>query len=499
MVRVKPYGSAPDDSGVFISMQLRVNMSDISGRNLLLPILSIIMLVVMAGEAMLTAALPVISNEFEVPGVFESWILPMVLLVGAAAAPFIGTAGDQYGRKKLLIISLLIYLAGLVCGYYAWNIWVLLISRAMQGIGIGSFPLAYALIRDQMIRREADVGIGVISAMYGAGTFIGVIIGSFLIESFSWRSTYVVLIPVTVILILLSFFGIRDAKSRIRSPVSGGRHLDWVGFITLLIALILGLSAVSVGETGQNGIILRLLLIAGAGFVGILFIREEMRSPVPLVDLLLVRQRPVLLLIVIGSLTNLVFLMLLQEMPFLIQSETGLGLTAGYVGLILMPGTLCDMLAGPLTGRLVVSRGVRLPCLIGSLFLIGALLLILPGTPGLISLTIAWMIFSAGMSVMATACMIAIIDFVPKSRTAEATGFMQSVQTIGGMAGPVFTGLVLATMSVSSLRNGQVWTIPASETFVMVHEIALLIAVLIFICSFLLRTGIQKPDYQPVR
>ncbi|PKL58763.1 MAG: MFS transporter, partial [Methanomicrobiales archaeon HGW-Methanomicrobiales-4] len=75
-----------------------------SGQKKLLPILSVIVLVVMAGEAMLTAALPVMSNEFDVPGVFESWILPMVLLVGAAAAPFIGTAGDQYGRRRLLLI-----------------------------------------------------------------------------------------------------------------------------------------------------------------------------------------------------------------------------------------------------------------------------------------------------------------------------------------------------------------------------------------------------------
>jgi len=468
-----------------------------SGRNPLLPILTVIMLVVMAGEAMLTAALPEISAEFEIPGVFESWILPMVLLVGAAASPFIGTAGDRYGRKKLLVIALLIYLCGLVSGYYAGNIWQLLISRAMQGIGVASFPLAYALVRDQLSHRDADIGIGVISATYGAGMFLGVIIGSFIIESWSWRLTYLVLIPFSILLVPLTIYGIHDSVRFSQKPASPCGRLDWIGFLSLLAALILGLSAVSLGSDGENALTLRVICIAGALCATVLFIREELTNPFPLIDIRLVRQPPVMLLIAIGFLTILIFMMLLQEMPFLIRSPMGLGLEAGFVGLILMPGTLCDMLAGPLTGRMIISRGVRPACILGSTLLLAAALILCIGQHSLSLVMIAWMVFSAGMSVSATACLIAIIDYVPLNRTAEATGFMQSVQTVGGMFGPVIAGLVFSGSSVTSILDGEIWSVPLPETFMSIHAIALVTALVILACSLLFK-AVTRERISPV-
>lgn len=458
----------------------------------LLPILALVVLVVMSGEAMLTAALPAISHEFEVPGVFESWILPMVLLVGAAAAPFIGTAGDSYGRRRLLVLCLAIYLIGLLIGWSAQDIVTLLFSRALQGVGIASFPLAYALIRDQLPQDKADVGIGVISAMYGAGMFLGVIFGSFVTEAFSWKTTYLALIPVTGILILLTMSGIRESVPE----GSDQTKPDWFGFITLLTALLLGMVALSLEGDGDHAMLFRILAGFGALIAGGLFVLEELRSSRPLVDLNLARMRPVLLLIGIGTLTILVFLMLLQEMPFLIQSGSGFALTAVFVGFVLMPGTLCDMAAGPITGRLIVIHGVRIPCIIGSFLLVTGTAILFVGIPSILVLAGAWMIFSAGMSMTSTACMIAIIEYVPSTRTAEATGLMQSVQTIGGMIGPVITGLILAGSSVSSIREGMTWYEPAAVTFSQVHGVALLISIIVMVCSFMVRPGLQSKIFQ---
>ncbi len=365
----------------------------------------------------------------------------------------------------------------------------------MQGIGLASFPLAYALVRDQLPHREADVGIGMISAMYGGGMFIGVIIGSFLIEAFSWRMTYLALIPVTVILVLLTVLFIHDSRAESTVADSITACLDWFGFITLLSALFLGLVTISLGDIGASGSIIRVLSGGGALFAGILFVRTELRVRKPLVDLHLAGTKPVLLLIGVGTLTILAFLMLLQEMPFLIQSGTGLGLTAASVGLILMPGTLCDMIAGPLTGRLVATRGVRLPCVLGSLLLVCAMLILLSWNLSFLTLVIAWMIFSAGMSTTSTSCMIAIIDYVPASRTAEATGLMQSVQTIGGMVGPVLTGLVLAGSSVPYLKDGSIWMLPAPVTFMNVHGMVLLISIIVLLCSLSLKSGVLMCDH----
>jgi MFS family permease len=490
--KVKSYGldhGLPEAS----ALQDGQSMLPYHRRVFLVPVLALIVLIVMSGEAMLTAALPQISHDFAAPGVFNSWVLPMVLLVGAAGAPFIGTAGDRFGRRKLLLLCLCIYILGLFLGLVADNIVVLLFSRAMQGIGIACFPLAYALVRDNLPERESDVGIGILSAMYGAGMFVGVIIGSFMTELFSWRTAYLALIPAALFLILLTIRFIPGSRPEMPERIET-QGLDWWGFITLLSALFLGLVSLSLPDSGQE--VLRITCGALALCLALVFFRIELRIKRPLVDIRMAAKRPALLLLGIGTLTLFLFMMLLQEMPFLIQSSTGLGLSAGFVGLVLMPGTLSDMISGPLTGRLVLSRGVRPACIIGSVLLLLASGFLLAGIPSLPVLAIVWMLFSAGMSVTTTACIIAYISFFPPSRTAEATGFVQSVQTIGAMVGPVITGVVLAEATVSSMRNGSVWSEPASFTFTHLHGVALIFSLMILFCSALIKTR-QERDSGP--
>jgi MFS family permease len=486
--KVKPY-AIENGLPAVTALQDGLNMLPYHRRVFLVPVLALIVLIVMSGEAMLTAALPQIAHDFAVPGVFNSWVLPMVLLVGAAGAPFIGTAGDRFGRRKLLLLCLFIYILGLFLGLVANNIVILLFSRALQGIGISCFPLAYALVRDNLPERESDVGIGILSAMYGAGMFVGVIIGSFMTELFSWRTTYLALIPAATLLILLTIRFIPGSRPEMPDRIET-QDLDWGGFLTLLSALFLGLVSLSLPDSGQE--LLRISFGVLVLCLALVFFSIELRVKRPLVDIRMATKRPALLLLGIGTLTLFLFMMLLQEMPFLIQSSTGLGLSVGFVGLVLMPGTLSDMISGPLTGRLVLSRGVRPACILGSVFLLLASGILLAGIPSLPVLAVIWMLFSAGMSVTTTACIIAYISFFPPSRTAEATGLVQSVQTIGAMVGPVITGVVLAEATVSSIRGGSAWTEPATFTFIHLHGVALIFGLAILILSALIRTRPER-------
>jgi MFS family permease len=194
--------------------------------------------------------------------------------VGAAASPFIGTAGDRFGHKRLLVICLIIYIAGLFGGLFAPDIWILLISRALQGAGIAAFPLGYALIRERFSETEADTGIGIISAMYGAGTFLGVITGSFITGLFSWRMTYMVLIPASCILLLFIVLGIRNDHAK-----KGHGSLDFAGFFSLLLFLLLFLvffSLPSEERVSTSGILVLMCAILGM----LLFVRMRSGHPI---------------------------------------------------------------------------------------------------------------------------------------------------------------------------------------------------------------------------
>ncbi|NLV27358.1 MAG: MFS transporter [Methanomicrobiales archaeon] len=439
----------------------------------LLLLLSLTVILVMAGESMLTAALVEIEHEFSVPGIYESWVLPVVLLVGAVAAPFVGTAGDRYGHKKLLLICLAIYLTGLLVGYHTPDIWILLFSRALQGAGIAAFPLAYAIIREQMTKPSADIGIGVISAMYGAGTFLGVIIGSWITGLFSWRLTYLFLIPLTGILLVLIFFYIKDT----RSDYPGG-SLDYAGFSSLLIFLFLVLSLFSLPEDERYSLNAVGLCVLSVIFLWT-FIRIEKKARYPLADIRLLHKRPVIVLMVIGFLCMFSFFLLLQMMPYVIRLPTGLFLSAEIVGLVIVPGTLCDMIAGPLTGRMVPLIGCRIPCIVGSLMLAvsGVMLFILPLS--VLVLVLAWMIFSFGMSVIATADLIGVLEHAGEEQTAQATGIIQSMQTLGGVAGPVITGLILASSQISTQIDSEEWIIPTTDVYYLVFFVVIVISLLL--------------------
>lgn len=130
------------------------------------------------------------------------------------------------------------------------------------------------------------------------------------------------------------------------------------------------------------------------------------------------------------------------------------------------------------------------------LLLIAAVLcLVLPS--GEISLAFIWMIFSGGMSVTATAALFSMMLLVPSDRTAGATGLAQSVQTIGGMIGPVLTGIIFAAHQVSVMRSGTPWRFPDETGFSLLYYAILVITMIILISSLALPKAQKNPSSSP--
>ncbi|MDD1724046.1 MAG: MFS transporter [Methanospirillum sp.] len=435
---------------------------------------------VMAGESMLTAALPEIEHELSVPGIFESWILPAVLLVGVAASPFVGTAGDLYGHKRMLILSLVIYLVGVTGGLVSPDIWVLLFCRGLQGAGIAAIPLAYAIMRNQLPRHLSSTAVGVLSAMYGAGTFVGVIIGSIITGFLSWRMTYALLIPVTLLLILLVYRWIRDDR-----PKPAKDSPDLAGFISLLLFLGTGLTLVSL-PSGQYAGISRLLLLFLCLLFFVVFLSVEKRVSRPLADFRIISHKPVAVFMFIGFLSMIVYFILLQMMPYIIRLPSGLSLSSEMVGYIIVPGTICDMAAGAVTGWMLPYLGCRIPCITGSLLLLGTGLLLFFLPVSVPVLVIAWMLFAFGMSVLATAGLIGAMNNVSARRTAEVTGLIQGMQTLGGMAGPVITGFLLSTSQVIMMYQEEEWIVPEAGTYHLIYGTVIAGSLLLLLVSWFL-------------
>src|SRR5918912_1857364 len=142
------------------------------------------------------------------------------LIAGAVATPIAGKLSDIYGRKKIVMIILIIYILGICAGVIYTNISFLVIERVIQGIGISMFPIAFGIIRDQLPKDKLAIGIGVFSSMFAAGSVVGLAVGGSIIQTFGWHATFLSIVPVAITLwIIINRFIHGDNDKRLSELV----------------------------------------------------------------------------------------------------------------------------------------------------------------------------------------------------------------------------------------------------------------------------------------
>ena len=117
--------------------------------------------------------------------------------------PILGKLSDIYGRKRILLAGLVVYAVGTFAAGFSTNIYFMLIARAVEGVGIGIFPVAVAIVRDESSEKKLAFNQGIITSMFATGAVIGLAAGGTIIHYFGWRSTFFTIMPVLILLIVL--------------------------------------------------------------------------------------------------------------------------------------------------------------------------------------------------------------------------------------------------------------------------------------------------------
>lgn len=100
----------------------------------------------------------------------------------------------------MVLIIFIIYIIGIAIGGISNNIYMLILARVIQGIGLSMFPIAFGIIRDQFPISKIAIGVGIFSSMFAAGSVVGMAIGGTIIKNFGWQATFVTIIPIAIIL-----------------------------------------------------------------------------------------------------------------------------------------------------------------------------------------------------------------------------------------------------------------------------------------------------------
>ncbi|MCI4446415.1 MAG: MFS transporter [Pyrobaculum sp.] len=436
------------------------------------PLLGSVALLVMYTEAMLMPSLPKIQAEFNVTPADASWILTIYLIVGTISAAVFGNLGDIYGKKKVLTAVIATYAAAVTFTGYAPNFESLLVARAIQGLGMAMFPLAFSLIREEFPPQMVPTAQGVVSAMFGVGIIIALPVGAYIAQNFGWRATYHTATPIAVLLTLAVWLYIRE--SRYRTP----RKVDLFGIALFALAAASFLLAISKGPdwgwTSQR--IVTLFLLSGVSTA--VFILHELTTDNPFIPRDIFNRNVAAATFAI-LIVAYAFQMNSQNLSYLLQMPPpyGYGLTVLQTGLYMLPPAVVQIIVAPLAGRAMWRLGAKKIAVAGVAFAaVGYQLAAAHLYSGIWTLISYLTLGFVGLTLLNVSLINLLTFSVPRQRLGAATGLNTVFRNLGSAIAPTVAGTILTNYSTYvyfNTPNGPVYfSVPSRDAYVINIDIA---------------------------
>jgi MFS family permease len=473
------------------------------------------LLVTMYGETMLLPAIPDIIRDFKISYNTSSWILTAYLISAAVMVPIGGKLSDVYGRKKIVIIIMVVYIIGITIGGFATNFYILLAARVIQGVGVSMFPVAFGIIRDKFPPEKLAIGVGIFSAMYAAGSVVGLSIGGNITNNFGWHATFFSIVPIAIALWFIIRLVVHDSKSKeedenvhilhktqksgtigateteycvacgkvVATGVAG--TLDLKGAITLSVTItsfLLTLTYLATNNTNNNNnspdsIHITGFFAAATILSLVLFVIVENRSTSPLIDLKLLTHKILLPANVILMILGITMFMVYQTIPILIRSPQpiGFGGDAITTANVQLPFMIVLLIIAPSSGFIMSRLGNLKPTLAGSIIsTIGFFsLFAFHSTEFLIATNLA--IIAAGISLTQVGGFDITMKATPKQFSGVSLGMTVVLNILGSSIGPAIAAIYMQQNQV--FVKGIAGAFPSAVAYNLIFVTAAIVSI----------------------
>lgn len=359
------------------------------------------------------------------------WALTSTVLVAAVASPLVGRLGDGRHRKRVMLVCLAVVVVGGAFAAVATTLWLLILGRACQGLGLALMPLAMAAAREHLPVERSGRVIAALSVVAAAGVGLGYPVTGLLADHGGVALAYWVGAGVSALALLAAWLVVPAPEQ------SGAAHrVDLPGAAIIGVGLVSLLVAVDKGADWGWGSPRVVVMVAGGLVLLVAWAAYELRVTDPLVDLRLVRRRPVLTANVSGLLLGVVMYVSMVCLTEFVQLEgLGLGESVFVAGLTLVPLSVLSASVSRTLPWLTARVGLRPVIPFGALMVAAASLCFVLGHDHLWQMFVTTGLLGVGLGYTFAAMPGLIVGAVPPEETSSAMGFYQVSRYIGFAVG----------------------------------------------------------------
>ncbi|HEY0933955.1 MAG TPA: MFS transporter, partial [Trebonia sp.] len=427
---------------------------------LILSICCLSLLIVGTDATIVNVALPSIRQDLHASLSGLQWAVDAYTLVIGSFLMVSGSTGDRFGRRRVFQAGLALFTLGSLLCSLAPNVTALIIFRCLQALG-GSMlnPVALSIITNIFTERRARArAMGVWGAVFGISLAIGPVVGGLLVTSLSWRAIFWINIPIGVAAIILTQLFVPESRA------ATARRFDPWGQLLIIVFLSTLTFGVIEGPSHGWGSPLIVGMFAAAAAAAVSLVLVESRREQPLLQVRFFRSVPfsgasVIAVLSFGVLAGFLFLNTLYL-------QDGRGYSALRAGLMTLPMAVMICVFAPVSGRLVGSRGPRLPLVTAGLVLAVAagLLFRLSGSTSTLYLLGDYLLFGIGFGLVNAPISNTAVSGMPNSQAGVAASVASASRQTGNALGVAIVGSLIAGAADSGLASAShaAWAVLAA-------------------------------------
>jgi EmrB/QacA subfamily drug resistance transporter len=416
-------------------------------RWLILGICCMSLLIVGIDVTIVNVALPAIQKGLHASLGGLQWTLDAYSLVLASLLMLSGSMGDRFGRKRVFQTGLVVFTLGSLLCSLAPNLDLLVAFRCLQALG-GSMlnPIALSIVTNTFTdRQERARAVGIWGAVFGVSLALGPVIGGILVTDLTWRAIFLINVPVGILAIVLTQMYVPESKA------ATARRIDpWGQLLTIAMLATLTFGVIE-GPTDGWGSVTIVGCFAAAAIACASLITVERRRFQPLLEVRFFRSAPfsgasVIAVLAFAGMGGFLFLNTLY-----LQDTRGY--SALHAGVLTLPLAAMICIFAPISGRLVGSRGPRLPLLVSGPFILagGLLMLQLGDHTSTLYLLTDYVVFGIGIGLVNAPISNTAISGMPINQAGVAASVASASRQVGSSLGVAVTGSLVASASYAHL------------------------------------------------